>query len=157
AQGPRARLALEDRPIAEASLLVLLLSSILCAGVCTLLPLFLRARGGPSLFRRGGAMFTYFSALGLGFMVAELGLVHKPGLELGSPTFTFAPVVGNLLLFSGRGAYWSGRLQFETVARRVLVACIAVISIFLGVGSLVTSATLGLGLGVRICIAVLLV
>src|SRR5207245_1001292 len=50
----------------------------------------------------------YFGCLGVGFMVIELGLIHKFTVLLGYPAYSFITVVTTLLLSSGLGSWLSG-------------------------------------------------
>jgi len=48
---------------------------------------------------------------GLGYLLIEVVLIQRFEIFLGSPVVTFATIVGTLLLFSGLGSLWSGRLK----------------------------------------------
>jgi len=68
------------------------------------------------LGRRRGAlpgllphMFTV-ALTGLGYLLIEIVLIQRYELFLGSPVATFSSVVGTLLIFSGLGSLWSGRI-----------------------------------------------
>jgi hypothetical protein len=68
------------------------------------------------LGRRRGAligllphMFTV-ALTGLGYLLIEIVLIQRYELFLGSPVATFSSVVGTLLVFSGLGSLWSGRI-----------------------------------------------
>lgn len=52
----------------------------------------------------------YFAALGMGFILIELGLMQKLILLLGNPTMTFALLLFTLLLSSGSGSFLSSRI-----------------------------------------------
>jgi hypothetical protein len=47
---------------------------------------------------------------GLGYLLIEMVLIQRYELFLGSPVATFSSVVGTLLIFSGLGSLWSGRI-----------------------------------------------
>ncbi len=47
---------------------------------------------------------------GLGYMLIEIILIQRLEIFLGSPVATFSSVVGTLLIFSGLGSLWSGRI-----------------------------------------------
>ncbi|MFN2189328.1 MAG: hypothetical protein ACK2T3_11225, partial [Candidatus Promineifilaceae bacterium] len=73
------------------------------------------------LGRRRGAllgllphMFTV-ALTGLGYLLIEIVLIHRYELLLGSPVATFSSVVGTLLVFSGLGSLWSGRIRKKGV------------------------------------------
>jgi spermidine synthase len=54
-------------------------------------------------------MFTV-ALTGLGYLLIEMVLIQRYELFLGSPVATFSSVVGTLLVFSGLGSLWSGRI-----------------------------------------------
>jgi hypothetical protein len=71
---------------------------------------------GPLAFARGPAAnittlnhLVYFSALGAGFMLIEIGMMHRMGLLLGNPGLSIAIVLAALILFSGIGSFSSDR------------------------------------------------
>jgi hypothetical protein len=73
------------------------------------------------LGRRRGAllgllphMFTV-ALTGLGYLLIEMVLIQRYELFLGSPVATFSSVVGTLLIFSGLGSLWSGRISKKGV------------------------------------------
>lgn len=72
----------------------------------------------PLLFTRikgKGIPFTllYFSGLGIGFMFTEIVLIQQFILYLGEPNYSVAAVISGILLFSGTGSYFSGRLTID--------------------------------------------
>src|SRR5215471_1474689 len=153
-----ARLALEDRPIAEVTLLILLLQSALVAGVCILLPLAVIDRGSVRSEGRLGWL-TYFAALGLGFIMVEVALLQRFLLFLGQPIYTYAVVLAGLLIFTGAGSYTSGKLGVESTGKlkRVLLSAVIVVLALAVITPLVFRACLGFGLLFRIAIALLLI
>ncbi len=68
------------------------------------------------LGRRRGALFGLLPHMftvaltGLGYLLIEIVLIQRYELFLGSPVATFSSVVGTLLVFSGLGSLWSGRI-----------------------------------------------
>lgn len=108
-QEGRARMALEDRPVAEVTLLVMLVESAAIALVLILLPLWrfhatgLRSQGA-------GRWMAYFAMLGVGYILVEIVLIQRFTLFLGQPVLTFAIVLAGLLVSSGVGALLSERL-----------------------------------------------
>jgi hypothetical protein len=153
-QGKMGRMALEDRPVAEVTLLVLLVQAILIAGTLILLPLLhfrrddLRAAGR-------GRMLVYFAALGLGFIFIEVVFLQHFTLFLGQPVYTFAVVLAGLLMFTGLGSYLAGRLR--GTARQRLRRVIPWLLVVLAATALLTppifQAALGLPLSSRVAIA----
>ncbi|MBB5688468.1 hypothetical protein GXW77_14870 [Roseomonas alkaliterrae] len=104
---------IEILPQQEIGLLVnvaVLAQAILLALVVSLLPL--AARGAlrvpvPVL----GRALVYFPALGLGFLLIEIAFIEHAALLLGDRTSGFALVLTTMLVFSGLGAMWAGRVR----------------------------------------------
>ena len=153
-----ARLALEDRPIAEVTLLILLGQSAIVAGLCILLPLALLDRRGLQIEGRW-AWLAYFAALGLGFIMVEIALLQRFLLFLGQPIYTYAVVLAGLLVFTGIGSHAAGRwgAEFHRILIRVLLSAIVLVTIMAIITPVVFRACLGLGICWRITIALLLV
>jgi spermine/spermidine synthase len=153
-----ARLALEDRPIAEVTLLILLAQSIVVAGLCILLPLAVLDRRG---LQTGGhwSWLAYFAALGLGFIMVEVALLQRFLLFLGQPIYTYAVVLAGLLIFTGVGSYAAGKrnLELAQALKRALLGSLIVVLAMAVLTPIVFRICLGLNLPLRIVIALLLV
>jgi hypothetical protein len=114
---------IEILPQQEIGLLVnvaVLAQAIILAMVVSVLPL--AARGslrvpGPVL----GRALIYFPALGLGFLLIEIAFIEHAALLLGDRTSGFALVLTTMLVFSGIGAMWAGRVAAPGRALRVAV------------------------------------
>jgi len=150
-----ARMALEDRPIAEVTLLILLVQSTVMAGLCILLPLALLNRRGLQVERRG-SWLGYFAALGLGFIMVEIALLQRFLLFLGQPIYTYAVVLAGLLIFTGIGSYAAGKFG-PGALKRVLLCVVALVPITALITPMVFHAFLGFGIFWRIAIALLLI
>lgn len=112
-QGRGGRMALEDMPSAEVSLIVLLVQVIIISGIFILLPLLKFSK--QHVTTKGmGQFLIYFSGLGCGFIMIEIVIIQLFSLLLGQPIYTFAVVLAALLLFTGLGAYISGRFKNNT-------------------------------------------
>src|SRR6266545_149755 len=155
-QQKQGRLALEDRPVAEVTLLVLLAQSIVIAAVLILLPLtrFSRAQvRAPNRWR----FLLYFAGLGLGFIMIEIALMQRYTLFLGQSVYTFAVVLANLLVFTGVGAALSEK--FGRSARRGLHVIVPLILLMLVVTAFLTpiifSAALGWSLFWRLVLSII--
>lgn len=107
----RARMALEDQPLAELSALVLLVETTAIGGLLLLLPLFFRPREARISPKRLAVNLAYYAALGLGFMLVEVALIQRLGLLLGRPAVAFATVFAGLLVGAGLGSRLSERLS----------------------------------------------
>jgi len=150
--------ARKNSPVAEVSLLVLLIQAIVVAGVLILLPLVRRSQLELHAMERW-AFLTYFAALGLGFILIEMVLLQRFVLFLGQPIYTFSVVLAGLLIFTGAGSYWANRIQ--NVSRNVLswslLAVVVAILFTLLITRPVLSLSLGLPLPFRITITLLLI
>ena len=155
----RSRLALEDAPLAEASVIVLLVETTVMAAVVLLLPLLVdRHRRRLDTMR----VAAYFGGLGLAFMVVEVALVQRLGLLLGSPTLSFAVVFSGFLAGTAAGSRLSTHWPWPRHAAGLaagMVGLLALVLPFLVDATLtapllgrvavafVTVATTGLALG----------
>ena len=153
-QGKMGRMALEDRPVAEVSLIVLLLQATAVAGVLILLPLLRFKRDDLSAAGRG-RILLYFAALGLGFIFIEVVFLQHFTLFLGQPVYTFAVVLAGLLVCTGIGAYLSGLLGGtpRQRLRRVIPALLLVLAVTAMLTPPIFQAALGLSLPLRVMIA----
>lgn len=158
-QGGRTRMALEDQPVAEAVLALVLLQSGVLALLLIVIPLAVRLRG---VERRRLRLLLYFLCLGLGFILCEIALIQRFTLFLGQPIHTFAVVVGTLLVSSGVGSLLSARLfrGEERLRRRVTLLLVAIALVVFAVATLgprLLHLALGLPLGLRVLCAALLI
>jgi SAM-dependent methyltransferase len=155
-QQRQGRLALEDRPVAEVTLLVLLAQSIVIAAALILLPLarFSRAGGrAPNRWR----FLLYFAGLGLGFIMIEIALMQRYMLFLGQPTYTFAVVLASLLVFTGVGAAVSEKFGSSARQRLRLVGSLILLMLMLTgfLTPLIFSAALGWPLLWRVLLSII--
>jgi len=108
-------------------LVALLILALLASVALVLLPLAFRAHhAAPLQPSPHWAVFTYFALLGFGYIFIELPLMQRYILFLGQPTYSFAAVLGAILLFSGLGSLASPRLPL----RWALLALIALILLY---------------------------
>ncbi|HXJ91438.1 MAG TPA: hypothetical protein VMT20_00980 [Terriglobia bacterium] len=153
-----ARLSLEDRPIAEVTLLILLLQSAAIAALCILAPLALLERQSLRVIARW-KWLAYFAALGLGFIMIEIALLQRFLLFLGEPIYTYAVVLAGLLIFTGLGSYAAGKWGAgpEQTLRWVLPLLLLLVAATAVITPPVFHLFLGSSLAARIAIAVLLI
>ena len=59
------------------------------------------------------AASTYFALIGLGFMFVEIGLLSRLNVFLGHPTLALAVLLGGIILFTGIGSLFSGRIPLS--------------------------------------------
>jgi spermidine synthase len=94
---------------------VLLFTVVSLSVLCIVVPLWLTAGGVP---RDGSAsLVTFFSAIGLGFMVVETSVMQRLIVMLGHPTYGLSVVLFTLLLSSGLGSYLTRRVPQRSLAR----------------------------------------
>ncbi|NIR46032.1 MAG: hypothetical protein GWN99_16520 [Gemmatimonadetes bacterium] len=108
-------------PIAEwgyVALIATLAQSLVLAAVLLLGPVLLG--GGATTGEGLGLVLAYFSAIGLGFMAAEIAAIQQLTLLLGHPVYAVASVLVVLLVFSGVGSMrsdrWSARHGWAAAA-----------------------------------------
>lgn len=107
----------------KVTLLILLAQALVLAGAFILWPLWRFQRHG--LTTRGASQFlAYFAALGIGFILIEVGLMQRFILFLGHPVYSTSVVLFSILTFSGLGSFLSGRLLGEADPRRLQVRVI---------------------------------
>jgi hypothetical protein len=138
----------------ERVLLLLLVIAALLAGVFLLLP-FVALKDTWKALPRKGTSAVYFSSLGLGFMFFEVTLIQRLILFLGYPTYSLTVTLASILLFTGIGAYLTGRYRDRPDrALRVLLPALVVLAAgyLFGLPAL-TDALLGWPLGPRIVVA----
>jgi hypothetical protein len=123
------RMALEDKPIAEVSLIILLVQVLLISALAILLPLWRYSSTGLQV-KNIFPFLLYFSGLGIGFIFIEIVMIQLFSLLLGEPVYTFAIVLSALLLFTGAGAFISGKYNLNPV-RTLRVSIIALSSLLL--------------------------
>jgi spermidine synthase len=102
------------------------------------------------------SVITYFSALGLGFMLVEINIIQKLTLVIANPLYSVALVIASLLIFSGIGSRFSGRIAKDPNRAITLAAAGVAVTLILHVVvfSLFSRSFLSCGEVVRIVIAV---
>lgn len=156
-QQRQGRMALEDRPVVEVTLLVLLVQTMLIAAAFILVPLARFSRQGlrsPNRWR----FLLYSASLGFGFILIEVALLSRFTLFLGQPVATFAVVLASLLVFTGVGSYLAGRFRWQPRRALLLIVPLIVLTLIVTafVMPVVFSAALGLPLLWRVALAVIL-
>ncbi len=114
---------IEILPQQEIGLLVnvaVLAQAFVLALIVSLLPVFARGALRVPVSVLGRAL-VYFPALGLGFLLIEIAFIEHAALLLGDRTSGFALVLTTMLVFSGVGAMWAGRVAAPAQALRVAV------------------------------------
>ncbi|MBZ0203357.1 MAG: hypothetical protein K8I03_10120 [Ignavibacteria bacterium] len=110
-QTDRALVTMSQRPIAESTLVVLLLQTILISGLLIFLPIYIRTRKDQEFKKmKKGKYLLYFALLGLGYIIIEICLIQKFTLLLGQPVYTMLTVISTMLIFSGIGSMLSEKI-----------------------------------------------
>jgi spermidine synthase len=153
---------LELNNLGVAILIFLLILSLAMTLLLVVGPLLLlrreALRGARSLKLR---LLAYFSCLGLGYILVEIGFMQKFVLFLGHPIYALAVVLASLLAASGAGSALSGwggaRFGLRGFAMRVVLALAIVLAVYAAVLTPIFHALLGLPLGARIAMAIVLI
>ncbi len=149
------RMALEERPVAESALLVLLLETVFIGLLFIVLPLWIfrrRAMAGEGRLRTLGA----FGLLGLAYIVVEVGFIQRFNLYLGRPVVVFATVLGVLLVASGIGAGFAKRFSHGRAATFACLVAGVAAAIAAGMAWLLLDWTLAWPAAARVVLAALL-
>ena len=105
----------------------LLVAVLLLVALCILVPL---ARYGPmGAFRRGRSLAAaaYFAAIGLGFIVVEIGLLKRFLLLLGKPVYTLAVTLAVFLIAAAVGSARASHLAGRAGLLRRRCAVLAIV------------------------------
>jgi hypothetical protein len=100
----------------------------------------------------------YFAALGLGFMMVEIGMLQRLMLFLGHPTLALSVVLCSLLISAGLGSAWTAPLslaQTESRLRTYLLAVVILSAITAFVWPPIFQALVGLPRMGRVLLAIL--
>jgi hypothetical protein len=142
----------EDQ-VGERVLVLLLAMSALISAVLLLLP-FVAIRTTWRRLPRKGRSAIFFGSLGFGFMFFEITLMQLLNLFLGYPTYALTVTLMSILVFTGVGAYLSGKVKSRRATLPALLVAIAALTVFYLFGlTPMTNALLGLNLGIRVLIA----
>lgn len=149
--------ALRSSAIYSVLYLLMGLSGLL-GTVAMLVPLLIFSRQGLRV-ERGAPLASIFGALGIGFMLVEVGLMQRLALYLGHPMYSVAVVLAGMLLFAGLGAFAAGRLRLSLTATMGLgmLGSAALIGLWVVGAAPVLQATSGWALPgrVAVCLATL--
>jgi hypothetical protein len=122
------------RAFAEQGVLMMAAALVQAAAAGVVLIVLPLAFGIKALYRarRKAATLGYFLALGVGFMLLEMGFLAKLILYLAHPIYSAAVVICAFLLFAGIGSQLSGRWRgpprlVGTIAAAAVVAMAAVL------------------------------
>ncbi|MBE2219465.1 MAG: class I SAM-dependent methyltransferase [Ignavibacteria bacterium] len=110
-QSDRAMITMIQKPVAESTLIVLMLQTVLISALLIFLPIYLKSRKDKEAKKiKKGKYITYFALLGLGYIIIEICLIQRFTLFLGQPVYTMLTVISTMLLFSGIGSMYSEKI-----------------------------------------------
>lgn len=89
-----------------------MISAVILTCVTILLPA--RRRGRAAGAKPPIGAIVYFIAIGLGFMLLEMGMMQQLSIFLGHPIYSLVVVLAGLILFTGVGSFISDRLALNT-------------------------------------------
>jgi hypothetical protein len=139
--------------VGERVLVLLLGISVIVALVFLLAP-FLAIRRTWRKLPRKGRSALFFASLGFGFIFFEVTLIQLLNLFLGYPTYALTVTLMSLLIFTGIGAYLSGRRREQKNTVPVLLVAITALTVFYLFGlTPMTDALLSLAFALRVLIA----
>lgn len=130
-------LLLRSGEFQHARAVFLLISLLILVTVVSLLVFVLPAFFHRHLFtRKSVPALAYFGALGLGFMLVEIGMLQRMMLFLGHPTLALSVVLSTILISAGLGSAWSGRIP-DGALRSRLTALLGVVLVLVIVAAFV--------------------
>ena len=130
---------------ATQTLVGLLRIVVVLAGLTILGPLFLRGRRHGLPTRTFLAASGYFSLIGLGFMLVEIGLMQRFSILLGHPLHSLAITLMSMILASGLGSFAADRIASASPRRLSLLPIIAALLIVAGATTVQGAIDLAIG------------
>lgn len=132
-QGDRAMLSLVQKPVAESTLAILLVQTVLISALLIFLPIYVKFRKDPEIKNvKKGKYILYFALLGLGYIIIEICLIQKFTLFLGQPVYTMLTVISTMLIFSGIGSMLSNKVISLVKNVKIIYVIIAVLTAVIG-------------------------
>jgi spermidine synthase len=130
---------------ATQTLVGLLRIVVALVGLTILGPLLLRGRRHGLRTPTFVAASSYFSLIGLGFMLVEIGLMQKFSILLGHPLHSLAITLMSMILASGLGSFAADRLALASP--RWLSTLPALAALFIAVGAATVPGAIDLAIG----------
>ncbi len=104
---------IEGNLLATRTLGLAFLASIVLVVVAIVIPLRRRTRPEKRTGHGLGPALAYFSIIGVGFMLAEIGLLQRMSVVLGEPSYSLMVVLSSLVGAAGIGSLLSDRLPLD--------------------------------------------
>jgi len=110
-QDDKAILALKSKPVAQITLLTMLVQVLIISILLLIIPaIFIK---GDRKFKVDKKFLMFFAFIGLGYISIQISLIQKFTLFLGQPVYTMLTVISSMLIFSGIGAKYSQKFINE--------------------------------------------
>ena len=142
-------------------IIYLLAVLILLTTLTIVVPLWIKVRPGTGRPLPTLAGLLYFAGIGLGFMLVEMGQVHRLSVYLGHPTWGLVVVLMGIMLAAGLGSRVSEKLTFIVDNRRSAFIAggvfLAALAIFVLITPPILQATEAVPMTARILLGLLLV
>lgn len=150
------RLDRKWQPLIEGGFLVpvVLVQAVLLSAVLVILPLRrvqADSSGNPPV------LLTYFFLIGLGYMFIEITTIQRFILVLGNSVRSISTVFFSLLLSSGLGSYYSGKIDPGSGGHKLVLQALGVLSILFGLSAPLFRLTLALSFSARLLVSFILV
>lgn len=140
----------------------LMVCFLFAALVLMIFTIFLPLRRSASLSGANGLLpggITYFTAIGLAFMLVEMGMMQQLSIFLGHPIYSLAVVLAGLIFSTGVGSLLSERFRFATslTSRMPAIAAWLLVVLYSGVVPRVTHQFTAAALWQRMAISFALI
>lgn len=104
---------IEGNLLATRTLALSFFASLVLVTLAIAVPLYRRAKPEGHLDKKLVAGLVYFSAIGVGFMLAEISLLQRLSLVLGHPSYSLMVVLSSLIGAMGLGSLISDKLPLD--------------------------------------------
>lgn len=154
-QDDKAILALKSKPVAQVTLITMLIQILIVSFVLLIIPsIFIK---GDEKHKVDKKFLMYFAFIGLGYISIQIALIQKFTLFLGQPVYTMLTVISSMLIFSGIGAKYSPKLAISGRKVRYIFLGIVIYTFLIGLGApFIFNAFVSLGLVLRILVTVIM-
>lgn len=113
-QNDKAILALKEKPVAQVTLLSLLVQIIVFSSILLMIAFLMRK--SKTIAKNDKILIPYFACLGLGYIMLQVSLIQKFTLFLGNPAITMITVIAVMLIASGIGSFFSEKFLIRKFA-----------------------------------------
>ncbi len=135
-QDKSAIFAIKDKPVAEVTIIILLVQIIIISCLFLIFPfVFQKKNDSEVLINKSSKnvkkyFIIYFSLLGLGYIMIQISMMQKFTLFLGQPVYTMLTVISTMLVGSGIGSRVSKNMPEKYI--RYIFLLIVLCCLFIG-------------------------